>query len=127
MALTKAQHTIAEIEGVRCSVVESGISAERLKFVKDILTHSGLEVKSELEKKKAETDPDKYIVGVTDITFDLIIKLYEKKLKTPQGNIVTPNIWNQVKKDEELPYWTLVSDKLRQIYISENYQFDRNY
>ena len=37
MALNKGKHLVEEIDGVRCTVVEKGITAERAQFLKNIL------------------------------------------------------------------------------------------
>ena len=37
MALNKGKHIVEEIDGVRCSLVEKGVSPERTEFLKKIL------------------------------------------------------------------------------------------
>ena len=37
MALNKGKHIVEEIDGVRCSVVEKGVSPERMEFLKKLL------------------------------------------------------------------------------------------
>jgi len=91
-------HTIEEINGIRCSVIEKGISSERADFIKSILESSGLET-------ALFTDPnEKIIIGVTDITFNLIHALYSRKLFTATKEVVTPAIWYQ-KIQHEGFYW----------------------
>jgi hypothetical protein len=102
MALNKAQHTIEEIEGVRCSVVEKGVSAERAGFLKQLLEHNGYEVKT-----KAEGDV--FTVGVTDIVFNPVLAVYGRYLKSLTGKRVTPAYWLQQSNKEtiaEVNYWT---------------------
>ena len=105
MPLNKGKHLIAEVEGVRCSVVETGVNESRADFLKELLRHNGYEVKMEKEKAKDGTLLDTYILGVTDILFNPVIKVYQQKLLAPGGSVVTPAYWNQWGADTTLPYW----------------------
>jgi hypothetical protein len=105
MSLTKGKHTIAEIEGIRCSVVETGLGESRARFLKELLEYNGCEVKMEKEKAKDGSSLDTYIVGVTDILFNIAIKLYGHKLIKQDGGTVTLQYWNQWPVDPDLPYW----------------------
>jgi len=107
MALTKGKHVIVEIEGVRCSVAESGVSKERCEFLSDLLRFNKFEVKISEDKKKAETDPTVYTVAVTDIMFNPVIVVYQKKMKTKEGRVVNPAFWNQWDLPNNIPYWML--------------------
>jgi len=104
MAL-KGKHNIAEIGGIRCSVVESGIGRERVDFLTDLLSYNGLEVRSEKEKDKAGNELDTFIIGVTDILFNPVIVVYQQKLFRKDGEIVTAAFWEQKKADTGIPYW----------------------
>jgi hypothetical protein len=97
MSLLNGKHTIKEIDGVRCTVVEQGASADRVNFLTNLLNLNGLEVKTVEESKKEE--------GVTDLVFHSIIWIYQRKLKTPEGKKVTPDYWNQKTKNLEPNYW----------------------
>ena len=105
MALNKGKHTVTEIEGVRCKVVESGITPERASFLKKILVQNGFEVKLENEKAKDGTALETMVIGVTDIIFNPAIQIYMHKLKKEDGNIVTLQYWNQWPSDPDIPYW----------------------
>jgi hypothetical protein len=105
MALTKGKHIIAEIGGVRCTVVESGAGENRCAFLKQLLEQNGYEVKTEKEKSKEGTLLETCILGVTDIRFNPMITVYEQKLKRTDGHVVTPAYWNQWTADPDLPYW----------------------
>ena len=107
MALTKGKHNIAEIEGTRCSVVETGLSSERAEFLRNLLAFNGQEVKMEREKAKDGSDLETFVIGVTDIHFNPMIVVYEKKLKRKDGLTVSPAYWNQWPEDSTLPYWKL--------------------
>jgi hypothetical protein len=105
MPLTKGKHNIAEIEGIRCSVIEAGASPERAEFLKNLLVFNEFEVKMEKEKAKDGTDLETHIVGITDILFNPMIAVYEKKLFRKDGLTVSPAYWNQWTEGDSLPYW----------------------
>jgi hypothetical protein len=105
MPLNKGKHTIAEIEGTRCSVVESGLQESRALFLKEILEYNGLTVKWEKEKAKDGTPLETYILGVTDLLFNPVIRVYQQKLRRKDGHIVNPAYWNQWKSDPDIPYY----------------------
>lgn len=107
MPLNKGKHNIVEIEGTRCTLVEADASAERCKFLTDLLKFNKLEVKVQENAKKADTDPTTFTVAVTDIIFNPIIAVYQKRLRRADGGVVTPNYWNQVKEFDRIPYWTV--------------------
>jgi hypothetical protein len=121
MALNNTKHTISEIGGIRCSIVETGTSPERLGFLKDLLEFNGYEVKSEEEKKKTEDAPTTFIIGVTNILFNPVTQVYMKKLKTREGYLVTPNYWEQKGIETEIPYWTVISDTMKALYTSNRF------
>ena len=103
MALNKGKHLVEEFDGVRCTVVEKGLTAERAQFLKNILEHNGYEVKT-----APDTDPALLKLGVTDILFNAVIDVYERRLKSLSGKRVTPAYWNQQsfnETEEEVNYW----------------------
>ena len=104
MAL-KGKHIIAEIDGIRCTVVETGASRERAEFLKDLLTHNGYDVKTEEEKDKEGTVLNTFVIGVTDILFNPTIAVYQQKLFRRDGKLVTAACWEQKNADMEIPYW----------------------
>ncbi len=91
-------HTVEEINGIRCSIIEKGLSKERADFLKDILEYSGMETILVTDVN------EKITIGVTDITFNFIHALYSRKLFTSKKEVVTPAIWYQ-KKQHEGFYW----------------------
>jgi hypothetical protein len=107
MALSKGKHNIAEIEGMRCTVIETGTTPDRAEFLKNLLVHNGYEVKMEHEKAKDGTALETFVIGLTDILFNPMIMVYEKKLIRKDGLTVTPAFWNQWPEDDTLPYWKL--------------------
>lgn len=111
MPLNKGKLPVKELEGVRCVVVESGINAERMNFLKKILEQNGYEVKIEKEIKKDENLPDSFSIGVTDIVFNPVISVYERKLKTPDNKILTAQYWKQISDDPKKWYWDVTPQK----------------
>jgi hypothetical protein len=105
MALTNAKHVIAEIEGIRCTVVETGASLERAAFLRDLLEFNNYEVKELTEPAGAEVAEPKYTIGVTDIIFNPVFAVYECLLKTQEGGYVTPGYWKQECVRCDPRYW----------------------
>lgn len=97
MAINKGKHVEIEIDGVRCKQVEANVDAQRADFLTKLLTFNGYEV------KQKEEENGTFTLGVTDLLFHHTFTLYERKLKTPQGDIVTPAYWLQ-KADKGLAY-----------------------
>ena len=105
MAILKGKHTIAEIEGVRCTVIETAADASRAEFLKDILVFNNQEVKMEHEKTKDGSILETFVVGVTDILFNPMIAVYQKKLVRKDKKTVTPGYWLQKPDQDDIPYW----------------------
>lgn len=104
--LTNVKHITGEVDGVRCSVVESGISRERVDFLAGILRYNGYEVKIQQDKTAEDSTATTYTIGVTDILFNAIYKIYERLLRRPDGEVVTPAYWRQESGDTTGWYWT---------------------
>ena len=105
MAILKGKHNIIEIDGIRCSVIETGATLDRAEFLKNLLVFNGYEVKMAKEKSKDGTELETFVIGLTDLLFNPIIVLYERKLFRKDGLTVTPAYWNQVMNGATLPYW----------------------
>lgn len=106
MSLTNAKHIIAEFDGVRCTVVESGVSKERLAFLKDLLEYNKLEVKIKEEASEQAGEPAKISIGVTDLTFNPVFAIFERTLRTKDGSFVSPDMWNQKTTVYDRMYWS---------------------
>lgn len=107
MSLNKGKHIVEEIENVRCSIVESGITQQRMKFLKDLLTLNHYEVKI------SRTSENTYIIGVTDLLFNPVIEVYKRRLHTKTGKKVTPAYWLQISDNEtekEMNYWNFKNE-----------------
>jgi hypothetical protein len=107
MSLNNAKHIIAEFDGIRCTVVESGISSERITFLKELLECNKFEVKVKEEPIEQPSDPMKYAIGVTDLIFNPVFAVYERSLKTKDGQFVSPGMWNQKTTVYMREYWKL--------------------
>ncbi|MCB0728037.1 MAG: hypothetical protein R3A12_01665 [Ignavibacteria bacterium] len=136
MSLTSGKHIVKEIEGTRCTVLESGIPEERMEFLKHLMELNGYEVrvekdppkvqkaipkevpivepgaesnseKNDLPKEeiKEEPLPDTYTIGVTQISFNPVIVVYQRMLRNKKGQIVTPQYYNQETDDSRGWYW----------------------
>lgn len=99
------KHTFGSIGDTRVSFVEKKIPEERKDFLKKLLEHNGFEVVIEEEKRKKEEEPQLYTVGVTDMTFNPVIWVYERKLRTFDGYKVTADYWNEASKETAPQYW----------------------
>ena len=105
MGLNKGKHNVAEIEGVRCTVVESGLSESRAQFLKELLLFNKYEVKTEAEKNKDGSPTGTWVLGVTDMLFNPVIAVYAHRLKRSDGHSVSPAWWNQWPEDPDIPYY----------------------
>ncbi|HKJ42026.1 MAG TPA: hypothetical protein VKA27_08015 [Sunxiuqinia sp.] len=108
MPLNNGKHIVAEVDGVRCTVVEKGISQQRVDFLKELLEHNGYEVKVQEDKKVEEEAEQLYTIGVTDLIFNPAIDVYKRRLRSKTGHRVTPAYWLQLSDNEteaEVNYW----------------------
>jgi hypothetical protein len=103
--MLKGKHNVAEVEGVRCTIVETGADESRMAFLRELLTHNGYEVRAEKEKAKDGTLLETYGIGVTDLIFNPVIRLYQKKLFRKDGFVVNPAYWNQWPGQWDIPYY----------------------
>lgn len=105
MAL-EGKHSFGSIEETRVTFVEKGITEERKDFLKKLLEVNGFEVIIEENKRKNEEDPQLYTIAVTDMVFNPIIYVFQRRLKTIDGeHIVNQNYWNQISENTKPQYW----------------------
>ena len=103
MSLNKIKYNVGEIEGVRCKIIESGISESRMNFLKDLLEFNKYDVRI-----SKDIDPEnKFTLGVTDILFHPVFAVYDRKLKTADGHRVSPAYWNQETTICDPHYWII--------------------
>ena len=105
MGLDSGKHTEKEINEIRCRVVETGIEKARVDFLKPLLELNGYGVEFQELPQKIEEDPITFILGVTDITFNPVLAVYEFELRTADGRKVSPAYWNQLSEDTKIEYW----------------------
>lgn len=105
MSLNTTKHIVEEIDGVRCSIIEPGCSKERADFLQNLLQFNKYEVRT--EENAQEGAASVYKVGVTDVTFNAVLKVYEKSLKRNDGHVVTPAFWDQKAEQTNIPYWVV--------------------
>ena len=90
----------------RVTFVEKKITAERLEFLKNLLEVNGFEVLVDEEKRKSEEEPQLYTIGVTDMVFNPTVYIFQRRLKTLDGqHIVNQDYWNQLTEDAKPQYW----------------------
>ena len=103
MAFNKGKHIVEEIDGVRCSLVEKGVSSTRTEFLKKLL-----ELNKYTVKTASEGDAGTFKIGVTDMLFNPVVDVYKRDLKSLSGKKVTPAYWLQESDKEteaEVHYW----------------------
>lgn len=107
MPLNKDKHIVEEINGIRCTVVETGIDEARMLFLKELLelNHYDVQVAKSVDKQGNETG---YVVAVTDLLFNPVVDVYKRRLHSKSGKKVTPAYWLQLSDAEteaEVNYW----------------------
>jgi hypothetical protein len=105
MAINNAKHIVSEINGVRCTIIETGATLERIAFLSDLLTFNNLEVKEIQETSEIPGQEPVYTIGVTNLIFNPVFAIYERLLKTREGTFVTPGYWKQECIDCDPRYW----------------------
>jgi hypothetical protein len=105
MAITNAKHIVGEIDGIRCTIVESGVSLERAAFLRELLEFNNLEVMEMKVPSETEGEEPKYTIGVTDLLFNPVFAIYERLLKTMEGPAITPGYWKQECTECDPRYW----------------------
>ena len=134
MAINK-NHEFEDLDTIKCSIVEKNASAERVAFLKELLTYNKYEVVVAAspapkaasapvaeEAAKAADDsgkvttvpsapepvaPSTFTVGVTDLRFNPTNAVFGRSLHTPSGQVVTLAYWNQedAVSDDTIPYF----------------------
>jgi len=130
MAINK-NHEFEELDGIKCSIVEKHVPAERVAFLKKLLEYNKytvVVVASPPPKMAAvpivkitegedappppppTTTPETFTLGVSDYTFNTINAIYGRLLKSPDGHVVTMAYWQQKEtvSHDEVPYYESV-------------------
>ena len=104
MGLDKFQHTTKEIEGINYRILEAAITQSRAEFLQKLLAHNGLETKIDSDVAKEGLEQT-YSLITADVTFNPVVKVYNRELRTLDGHHVTPDYWNQLTTTLEPNYW----------------------
>lgn len=104
MALA-GKHQFGAIDESRVTFIEKKIESDRKDFLQTLLKHNGFEVVIKEEKRKSEEDPQLYTIGVTDMVFNPTVYIFQRRLRTLEGRIVTQDYWNQKTTETAPQYW----------------------
>jgi len=99
------KHLFGSIEDQRVTFVEKKVEENRKDFLKKLLEHNGYKVIIQEEKRKSEEEPQLYTVGVTDMSFNPTIWVFQRRLKTFDGRKVTHDYWSQETEETKPQYW----------------------
>jgi hypothetical protein len=130
MAINK-NHLFEDLDGVKCAVVETLASQERVDFLKPLLEYNGYTVvvvpspapkaapkpaaaapvaggeAPAAEAPAALEPPATFTIGVTNVMFNATNAIFGRFLKAPGGHIVTLAYWQQKETvpHDEVPYY----------------------
>lgn len=117
MAINK-NHLFEELDGIKCAIVESNVSKERMEFLKSLLEYNGYTVivvpvvakpvvAKEGEPVEIVEQEEKYTLGVTHLAFNATNAIFGRLLKTQEGKFVTQKYWLQQEEvcNDEVPYY----------------------
>jgi hypothetical protein len=100
------KHLFGSIGETRVTFIEKKIEKGRVDFLTQLLEFNGFEVISDELKRKSDEDPLLFNIGVTDMTFNPTIWIFERKLKTLDGkHSVNQDYWKQLTEDANPMYW----------------------
>ncbi len=127
MAINK-NHPFEDLDGVKCAVVETMASQQRINFLKPLLEYNGYTVvvvpspapkaapkpaapaEGEVALQEAIPAPEPpatFTIGVTNVMFNVTNAIFGRFLKTQNGHIVTLAYWQQKEavSQDEVPYY----------------------
>jgi hypothetical protein len=102
MPLNQSKYPVEVLNGTRCRLIETTSEESRIRFLKKLLEHNGYNVMTD------KTEEGMLRIGVTDLTFNPVIAVYERSLKSLTDHKVTPAYWLQLSDKEteaEVNYW----------------------
>ncbi len=105
MSLLKFEHKIIEIDGVAHRIIEELITKERAEFLQNLLSFNKHITKIQEVPSKVEGQPPSFTLATPDVTFNPVVKVYNRELKTTDGKRVTPDYWNQKTTLIDPNYW----------------------
>ena len=125
MAINK-NHLFEDLDGVKCAVVETMASQDRVDFLKPLLEYNGYTVvvvpspapkaapkpaaataEGETALPPAPEPPATFTIGVTNVMFNATNAIFGRFLKAPGGHVVTLAYWQQKENTphDEKPYY----------------------
>ena len=127
MALN-TNHTVEDLNDIKCAIVEKNVSKERAAFLRTILEGNNFTVivvpspppkaaktvapttdapVADSDAPAAEATSATFTVGVTDVRFNSVNAIFGRLLRSPEGHFVTLAYWNQEEKvsNDEIPYY----------------------
>lgn len=125
MAINK-NHLFEDLDGIKCAVVETMASQQRVAFLKSLLAYNGYTVvvvpspapktapkpaappaDGESAPPPAPEPPATFTIGVTDVMFNPTNAIFGRFLKAPGGHVVTLAYWQQKETEphDEIPYF----------------------
>lgn len=105
MSLLKFEHKIIEIDEKAHRIIEEGVTRERAEFLKNLLAINNHDSVIQEVPAKVEGQHSTFTLATPDVTFNPIVKVYNRELKTGDGKKVTPDYWNQKTSTLEPNYW----------------------
>ncbi len=99
------KHEFGKIGETLVSFVEKGVTEERMRFLTELLKLNDFEVITEEETPEEGSTEKTFAVAVTDMVFNAVIWIYDRRLKTFEGNIVNEDYWMQRNADFKPQYW----------------------
>lgn len=104
-SLRKFEHKTIEVDGEVFRIIEAGMNKERADFLQKLLAHNKLETRVEEVPAKEPGQSPTYNLITADVTFNPIVKVYNRELRTFDGKRVTPDYWEQKTDKAEPNYW----------------------
>jgi hypothetical protein len=123
-----SNHTIEDLNEVKCAIVEKNVSGQRVAFLKNLLEANKYTVvvipspapkaakvaapvpeqtDSPAAPENSDIAPEIFTIGVTDLTFNPVNAIFGRLLKTTDGHVITLSYWNQesATSDDTIPYY----------------------
>ncbi|MBX2942570.1 MAG: hypothetical protein KF860_09510 [Cyclobacteriaceae bacterium] len=105
MSLLKFEHKIIDLDDVPHRIIEADVTRERAVFLQNLLLINHHKTKIQEVPAKEEGQPSTYNLVTPDVTFNPIVKVYNREIRTSDGKKVTPDYWNQKTTQLEPNYW----------------------
>lgn len=105
MALNNWKRSLSEINNTKCVIIETGITKDRMTFLKAIFDFNKIDTVDGVDEKEEGSPEETYSIGVIDLIFNPILAVYRKSLLSPEGHHVSPAYWDQLKLIEDACYW----------------------